>query len=31
VAVGSLGAASIAILADWLGGIVEDLLRPKGL
>lgn len=31
VAVGSLGAASIAILADWLGGIVEDVLRPKGL
>lgn len=31
VAVGSLGAASIAILADWLGGIVEDILRPKGL
>ncbi|CAN5698991.1 ABC transporter permease [soil metagenome] len=31
VAVGSLGAASLAILADWVGGIVEDLLRPKGL
>ena len=31
VAVGSLGAASLAILADWVGGIAEDLLRPKGL
>ncbi len=31
VAVGSLGAASLAILADWIGGIAEDLLRPKGL
>lgn len=31
VAVGSVGAASMAILADWLGGIAEDVLRPKGL
>ena len=31
VAVGSLGAATLAILADWIGGIAEDLLRPKGL
>ena len=31
VAVGSLGAAALAILADWVGGIAEDLLRPKGL
>lgn len=31
VAVGSLGAASLAIMADWLGGIAEDFLRPKGL
>ena len=31
VAVGSLGAASLAIIADWLGGIAEDLLRPRGL
>lgn len=29
--VGSLGGAAMAILADWLGGIAEDLLRPKGL
>jgi osmoprotectant transport system permease protein len=31
VAVGSLGAAVMAIMADWAAGIVEDLLRPKGL
>lgn len=31
VAVGSLGAASLAIMADWAGGIAEDFLRPKGL
>jgi osmoprotectant transport system permease protein len=31
VAVGSLGAASLAIMADWVGGIAEDLLRPRGL
>lgn len=31
VAVGSLGAAALAIMADWVGGIAEDLLRPKGL
>lgn len=31
VAVGSVAAASMAILADWLGGIAEDVLRPKGL
>lgn len=31
VVVGSLGAAVMAILADWLAGIAEDLLRPKGL
>lgn len=31
VAVGSVGAAVMAILADWLAGIAEDLLRPKGL
>lgn len=24
-------AAGLALLADWVGGIVEDLLRPKGL
>jgi osmoprotectant transport system permease protein len=24
-------AAGLALLADWAGGIVEDLLRPKGL
>lgn len=29
--VGSLGGAVMAILADWLGGIAEDLLRPRGL
>lgn len=29
--VGSLGGAAMAIIADWLGGIAEDLLRPKGL
>jgi osmoprotectant transport system permease protein len=31
VAVGSLGAAVMAIMADWGAGIVEDVLRPKGL
>ncbi|CAN5900827.1 ABC transporter permease [soil metagenome] len=31
VAVGSLGAASLAIMADWAGGIAEDFLRPRGL
>jgi osmoprotectant transport system permease protein len=31
VVVGSLGAAVMAILADWVAGIAEDLLRPKGL
>lgn len=31
VAVGSVGAASMAIMADWVGGIAEDLLRPRGL
>ncbi|HEX6254405.1 MAG TPA: ABC transporter permease [Euzebyales bacterium] len=31
VAVGSVGAASMAIMADWLGGIAEDFLRPRGL
>jgi osmoprotectant transport system permease protein len=29
--VGSVGAAAMAILADWVGGIAEDLLRPRGL
>jgi len=29
--VGSVGAAAMAILADWAGGIAEDLLRPRGL
>jgi osmoprotectant transport system permease protein len=29
--VGSVGAAALAILADWVGGIAEDQLRPKGL
>lgn len=29
--VGSVGAAALAILADWIGGIAEDNLRPKGL
>ncbi|MEX2626397.1 MAG: ABC transporter permease [Ilumatobacteraceae bacterium] len=28
---GSLLAAGLALLADWAGGIVEDVLRPKGL
>lgn len=31
VAVGSLGAAVLAIMADWVGGIAEDVLRPRGL
>lgn len=31
VAVGSVGAASMAIMADWVGGIAEDVVRPKGL
>lgn len=31
VAVGSVGAAAMAILADWLGGLAEDFLRPRGL
>jgi hypothetical protein len=24
-------AAGLALLADWAGGIVEDVLRPRGL
>ncbi|MFA9444915.1 ABC transporter permease [Egicoccus sp. AB-alg6-2] len=28
---GSILAAGLALLADWAGGIVEDVLRPKGL
>lgn len=28
---GAVLAAGLALLADWLGGVVEDLLRPKGL
>ena len=31
VAVGSVGAAALAVMADWLGGIAEDFLRPRGL
>lgn len=31
VAVGALGAAALAIIADWIASIAEDLLRPKGL
>lgn len=31
VAVGSVGAAALAVTADWIGGIAEDNLRPKGL
>ena len=29
--VGSVLTAVLALLIDWLGGVVEDLLRPKGL
>lgn len=28
---GSILAAGLALLADWAGGIVEDVLRPRGL
>ncbi len=28
---GSVLAAALAVLADWLGGLAEDYLRPKGL
>lgn len=28
---GAVLAAGLALLADWVGGIVEDVLRPKGL
>jgi osmoprotectant transport system permease protein len=28
---GSVLAAGLALLADWAGGIVEDVLRPRGL
>ncbi|MGI8574958.1 MAG: ABC transporter permease [Egibacteraceae bacterium] len=31
VYVGSVLAAALAVLADWLGGLAEDYLRPKGL
>lgn len=31
VVVGSVLAAGLALLADWLGGIAEDNLRPRGL
>jgi osmoprotectant transport system permease protein len=29
--VGSVLVAAIAILIDWLAGIVEDIARPRGL
>ncbi|MFA9429996.1 ABC transporter permease [Egicoccus sp. AB-alg2] len=29
--VGAVLAAGLALLADWLGGIIEDVLRPRGL
>lgn len=29
--VGSILAAGLALLADWVGGIIEDVLRPRGL
>jgi osmoprotectant transport system permease protein len=28
---GSVLAAGLALLADWAGGVVEDILRPRGL
>ncbi len=28
---GSILAAGLALLADWIGGIVEDALRPRGI
>jgi osmoprotectant transport system permease protein len=28
---GSVLAAGLALLADWAGGIIEDVLRPRGL
>lgn len=28
---GSVLAAGLALLADWAGGVVEDVLRPRGL
>lgn len=28
---GAVLAAGLALLADWAGGVVEDLLRPRGL
>jgi osmoprotectant transport system permease protein len=31
IMVGSVLAAGLALLADWVGGVVEDVLRPKGL
>lgn len=31
IVVGSVLAAGLALLADWVGGVVEDALRPKGL
>lgn len=31
VVTGAVLAASLALLADWVGGIVEDKLRPRGL
>ena len=29
--VGSVLTAVLALLIDWLGGVAEDILRPKGL
>jgi osmoprotectant transport system permease protein len=31
IIVGSVLAGGLALLADWFGGVAEDLLRPKGL
>jgi osmoprotectant transport system permease protein len=29
--VGSVLTAILALFIDWLGGVAEDILRPKGL
>jgi osmoprotectant transport system permease protein len=31
IATGIVLAAGLALLADWVGGVVEDVLRPKGI
>ena len=31
IVVGAVLVAAIAVLIDWLAGLVEDLVRPKGL